>query len=261
MITTLVNSHSNHNHSYSYSYSYSHSHSRKHIHKHKHKHKHRQNEQKQREPILFFERASLTLAPYTSLILPYTTSYEEPHFIASSSTCFQRSATLHISGISLTAGASRRDESTSTSEQSLFAVRLFFSHPSLGTHILPSFSLHKFPPPNLCLGRNDAGGSLGHKHESMQAFLSFVGVANDSPRRSRKGAYSCHTFGTADQSVKVISERAFKSNTCMLSNYVFSLAHLQGMLQRNVTGSPQQQWPNPKLEQQFDPARLPCMIG
>ena len=97
-------------------------------------------------------------------------------------------------------------------------------HLSFGTRTIFSDFLFTMVPPNLCLGRNDAGGSLDHKDESMQAFLSFLGVANDSPRRSRRGAYSCHTFGNANQIVKVISEGAFKSNKCILSIHVLAQA-------------------------------------
>lgn len=148
----------------------------------------------------------------------------EPHFIAFLSACFQRSVTLHISGISLIAGAFRRHESTSLSEQeTLLGIRLFLSSSLLWRAISSNF-LFAMVPPNLCLGRNDAGGSLDHKDESMQAFLSFLGVANDSPRRSRRGAYSCHTFGNANQIVKVISEGAFKSNKCILSIHVLAQA-------------------------------------
>lgn len=55
------------------------------------------------------------------------------------------------------------------------------------------------------IGRNDAGRSLEYREESKQAFLTFLGVPTDSPRRSRHGSYSCHTFGEGKRSVKIIS--------------------------------------------------------
>lgn len=53
-------------------------------------------------------------------------------------------------------------------------------------------------------GLNDGGTEFLAKRESQQAFLDFMDVAADSPRRKREGVYASHTYQTAEGSVKVI---------------------------------------------------------
>ncbi|CAN0447756.1 unnamed protein product, partial [Discosporangium mesarthrocarpum] len=51
---------------------------------------------------------------------------------------------------------------------------------------------------------NDAGKELGDKARRVDAFLDFLGVSQDDPRRGRSTLYSSHTFGTTPNQVKVI---------------------------------------------------------
>lgn len=53
-------------------------------------------------------------------------------------------------------------------------------------------------------GRNDAGKELQIKNESQNAFLDWLGVPDDSPKRSRKGVYSVHDYGPKDRKVRII---------------------------------------------------------
>ena len=53
-------------------------------------------------------------------------------------------------------------------------------------------------------GANDVGKEFAPKAESQQEFLDFLGVAKDSPRRSRAGVYSRQDLGPAGQMVRVI---------------------------------------------------------
>lgn len=53
-------------------------------------------------------------------------------------------------------------------------------------------------------GKNDAGGEYPFKKEAQQAFLDFLGVPKDSPRRTQEGVYNAHVFGPAGQRVQII---------------------------------------------------------
>lgn len=53
-------------------------------------------------------------------------------------------------------------------------------------------------------GKNDAGKEFPIKSESQQAFLDFLDVKPDDPRRSREGVYGSHLFGSPGKEVKVI---------------------------------------------------------
>ncbi len=53
-------------------------------------------------------------------------------------------------------------------------------------------------------GANDIGKEFAPKEESQQAFLDFLGVATDSPRRLREGVYHFEDFGPPEQQVRVI---------------------------------------------------------
>ncbi|MDP0491384.1 MAG: alkaline phosphatase D family protein [Verrucomicrobiota bacterium JB023] len=53
-------------------------------------------------------------------------------------------------------------------------------------------------------GANDVGKEFSIKEQSQQAFLDFLQVPMDSPRRSRRGVYACHDYGEEGQSVRVI---------------------------------------------------------
>lgn len=53
-------------------------------------------------------------------------------------------------------------------------------------------------------GLNDAGAEYPLKKESQQAFLDFLGVAADSPRRRQEGIYHAQIFGPPDRSVQII---------------------------------------------------------
>jgi hypothetical protein len=52
------------------------------------------------------------------------------------------------------------------------------------------------------LGENDAGRRYPHQRASQEAFLDFIGVSADSPRRARRGVFSAHTFGAAPHQIK-----------------------------------------------------------
>lgn len=53
-------------------------------------------------------------------------------------------------------------------------------------------------------GCNDAGSEYPLKKESQTAFLDFIGVAADSPRRSQEGVYSCERLGSPGQRVAIL---------------------------------------------------------
>ncbi|MBK1835452.1 alkaline phosphatase D family protein [Roseibacillus ishigakijimensis] len=53
-------------------------------------------------------------------------------------------------------------------------------------------------------GANDAGKDYPVKEESQRAFLDFLGVPRDSPRREREGVYAVHDYGEGEQQVRVI---------------------------------------------------------
>ncbi len=53
-------------------------------------------------------------------------------------------------------------------------------------------------------GLNDAGGEYPKKKESQAAWLDFLGVPADSPRRKQEGVYNAQIFGPPDKSVQII---------------------------------------------------------
>ena len=53
-------------------------------------------------------------------------------------------------------------------------------------------------------GLNDAGGEYPKKKEAQQAFLDFLGVPADSPRRRQEGVYHAQIFGPPGKSVQII---------------------------------------------------------
>lgn len=53
-------------------------------------------------------------------------------------------------------------------------------------------------------GLNDGGVEFEAKKESQQEFLNFMGVAKNSPRRTREGVYASHDYAGALGTVKVI---------------------------------------------------------
>lgn len=53
-------------------------------------------------------------------------------------------------------------------------------------------------------GLNDGGTEFLAKKESQQAFLDFMDVASDSPRRQQEGIYASHEYRKAEGSIKVI---------------------------------------------------------
>ena len=53
-------------------------------------------------------------------------------------------------------------------------------------------------------GLNDGGADFPARAASQQAFLDFMGVPGDSPRRGREGIYTSHEYSTAGGSLKVI---------------------------------------------------------
>ncbi|NAS11387.1 alkaline phosphatase D family protein [Poritiphilus flavus] len=63
-------------------------------------------------------------------------------------------------------------------------------------------------------GLNDAGLEFDKKAESQQAFLDFLAVPQNSPRRSRQGVYAAHQIGTRLGMVKilVLDTRYFRSS-------------------------------------------------
>lgn len=62
-------------------------------------------------------------------------------------------------------------------------------------------------------GLNDGGAEFEAKAISQQAFLDFMGVPQDSPRRGQEGIYSSHTYTFGSYSVKilVLDTRYFRS--------------------------------------------------
>jgi alkaline phosphatase D len=53
-------------------------------------------------------------------------------------------------------------------------------------------------------GLNDGGIAFKVKKESQQAFLDFMGVAKDSPRREQEGVYAVHDYTLEKGTVKVL---------------------------------------------------------
>ena len=53
-------------------------------------------------------------------------------------------------------------------------------------------------------GGDDVGADYPKRRESQAAFLDFLGVAKDSPRRQREGVYHAETFGPPGKRVQVI---------------------------------------------------------
>lgn len=53
-------------------------------------------------------------------------------------------------------------------------------------------------------GLNDGGEEFEMKAESQQEFLDFMGVSEDSPRRSRKGIYASHNYVLPKGKMKII---------------------------------------------------------
>ena len=62
-------------------------------------------------------------------------------------------------------------------------------------------------------GLNDGGAEFAARAESQQAFLDFLNVPEDSPRRTREGVYASHTYTRVGGKVKVIvlDTRYFRS--------------------------------------------------
>lgn len=53
-------------------------------------------------------------------------------------------------------------------------------------------------------GKNNGGAEYSERSSSQSVFLDFIGDAPDSPRRSRPGTYSAHTFGPKGKRVTLI---------------------------------------------------------
>jgi alkaline phosphatase D len=62
-------------------------------------------------------------------------------------------------------------------------------------------------------GKNDAGAENPIKKDAQTALLDFLGVPEDSPRRSQEGVYHAQTFGPPEQRLQVIllDTRYFRS--------------------------------------------------
>ena len=66
-----------------------------------------------------------------------------------------------------------------------------------GARLLATWDDHDY-------GRNDAGADYGPRAESQDAFLDFLGVPRDAPRRQRPGVWHAETFGPPGRRVQVI---------------------------------------------------------
>ncbi|KAJ1606063.1 putative phosphodiesterase/alkaline phosphatase D [Cryptosporidium canis] len=78
-------------------------------------------------------------------------------------------------------------------------------------------------------GVNDGGKEVLFKEKSQQLFLDFISVPKDSPRRSRRGVYSSHTFGPPGKQIKVIllDTRYHRDRNYLHEKYeISSFAHL-----------------------------------
>ena len=62
-------------------------------------------------------------------------------------------------------------------------------------------------------GLNDGGKEWTAKDESQQLFLDFMGIEDDSPRRTQKGIYTSHTYELSQGKVKLLmlDTRYFRS--------------------------------------------------
>ncbi len=85
-------------------------------------------------------------------------------------------------------------------------------------------------------GKNDGGVEYIGKEASQQAFLDFLKVPKNDPRRSRKGIYSSEIYEVADRKIKVILLDSRYHRDAVL--------RIEGVYQQNDTGTVlgEEQW-------------------
>jgi alkaline phosphatase D len=106
-------------------------------------------------------------------------------------------------------------------------------------------------------GLNDAGAEYPKKKESQQAWLDFLGVPADSPRRTQEGVYCAQIFGPPGKSVQIIllDTRYFRGPLKKRAKYIPS----EGPYEPNpdpsssMLGETQWKWLGEQLKQ---PARV-----
>lgn len=87
-------------------------------------------------------------------------------------------------------------------------------------------------------GINDGGKYYSKKEASQQLLLDFLDEPKESPRRNQEGAYSSHSFGTGDNSVKIILlDARYHRDTLKKENGKY-IPNMEG----TVLGEAQWQW-------------------
>lgn len=93
-------------------------------------------------------------------------------------------------------------------------------------------------------GINDGGKNYSQKDSSQQLLLDFLDVPKTSPRRSQKGAYAEHIFGSGNQKVKLLLLDARYNRDTLLKVEGSYLPNEEGTL----LGEAQWEWLEASLE-------------
>jgi alkaline phosphatase D len=100
-------------------------------------------------------------------------------------------------------------------------------------------------------GLDDAGAEYPKKKESQTAWLDFLGVPAESPRRQQPGVYNAHILGPPDKSVQIIllDTRYFRGPLKKRAKYIPSEGAYEPNLDATVTmlGETQWQWLDEQL--------------
>ena len=93
-------------------------------------------------------------------------------------------------------------------------------------------------------GLDDAGAEYPKKKESQQAWLDFLGVPADSPRRQMEGVYNAHILGPPEKSVQIIllDTRYFRGPLKKRAKFIPSEGAYEPNLDPAVTMLGEAQW-------------------
>ncbi|WP_235954588.1 alkaline phosphatase D family protein [Cyclobacterium salsum] len=93
-------------------------------------------------------------------------------------------------------------------------------------------------------GINDGGKFFSQKDSSQQLLLDFLEVPASSPRRTRKGTYTAHTFGVEEQQVKLfLLDTRYHRDTLTKEN-----GHYIPNREGTILGEAQWKWLEKELE-------------
>lgn len=97
-------------------------------------------------------------------------------------------------------------------------------------------------------GLNDGGREFSIKEQSQQAFLDFMDVPSDHPRRNREGVYATHNYDLGENSIKVIVLDTRYFRTSLVKDTVSDKRYLPNVYgEGTLLGSEQWKW----LEEQL----------